>query len=193
MTNVAISSKCKVLKPKVCLTASGMLIVDGKLLLILHSKVGQWLAPGGHLDPDELPHQAAEREFLEETGLEVRAVQLDFGPSLQASNSTFHPLPMAGNFHWVCEDNYLVRSGQQVASTDQQKLWKKGCEKHFNYAFLMEPADSSAGLVLNRNTQETDDIRWFSKSEIQSLPDLWEPIRHEFLEAFNRWEQHVGA
>jgi 8-oxo-dGTP pyrophosphatase MutT (NUDIX family) len=30
-----------------------------------------WLPPGGHIDPHELPHDAAVREVHEETGLAV--------------------------------------------------------------------------------------------------------------------------
>lgn len=36
-----------------------------------HKKLDMLLAPGGHIDRDEIPHEAAEREVFEETGLEV--------------------------------------------------------------------------------------------------------------------------
>ena len=47
---------------------------DGKVLLHLHRKLGMWLPPGGHIEPDELPDDAAVREVLEETGIEVELV-----------------------------------------------------------------------------------------------------------------------
>lgn len=37
-----------------------------------HAKLRRWLPPGGHIEPDELPDEAAVREVREETGLEVR-------------------------------------------------------------------------------------------------------------------------
>ena len=40
-----------------------------QFLFIKHKKLGKWLQPGGHVDPDELPDTAAVREVLEETGL----------------------------------------------------------------------------------------------------------------------------
>ncbi|RNJ26502.1 NUDIX hydrolase [Halosegnis longus] len=43
---------------------------DGATLLHEHEKLGMWLPPGGHIDRDELPHEAALRECYEETGLE---------------------------------------------------------------------------------------------------------------------------
>ncbi len=57
-----------------CIVASGVLIEDGRVLLIRHEKLGVWIYPGGHVEPDETPSEAVRREFLEETGLEVEAV-----------------------------------------------------------------------------------------------------------------------
>ncbi|HEX2864747.1 MAG TPA: NUDIX domain-containing protein, partial [Deinococcales bacterium] len=42
-----------------------------RLLLHPHPKLGLMLPPGGHIEPNELPDEAALRETLEETGLEV--------------------------------------------------------------------------------------------------------------------------
>lgn len=40
-------------------------------MLHRHPKLGLWLPPGGHIEPDELPDDAAVREVFEETGVEV--------------------------------------------------------------------------------------------------------------------------
>jgi 8-oxo-dGTP pyrophosphatase MutT (NUDIX family) len=40
-----------------------------ELLLIKHKRLGVWLPPGGELEPDETPLEAAARELREETGL----------------------------------------------------------------------------------------------------------------------------
>jgi 8-oxo-dGTP diphosphatase len=56
-------------------TASGIVLShDGQVLLIRHRKLGMWLYPGGHLEPDEDPVQAVLREVAEETGLACRIV-----------------------------------------------------------------------------------------------------------------------
>lgn len=44
---------------------------QGKVLLHRHRKLDMWLPPGGHIEKDELPDDAAVREVLEETGLRV--------------------------------------------------------------------------------------------------------------------------
>jgi 8-oxo-dGTP pyrophosphatase MutT (NUDIX family) len=42
------------------------------VLLHLHRRLGRWLQPGGHIEPDEQPEDAAVRETLEETGVAVQ-------------------------------------------------------------------------------------------------------------------------
>ena len=54
-----------------------------RVLLALHRKLGMWLPPGGHIEPNELPDEAAVREVLEETGVRCelvgeRALQRDY-------------------------------------------------------------------------------------------------------------------
>ena len=51
------------------ITGSGLVIKDGKALLIFHPYIKQWFQPGGHIDNGEDPIQAVIREVFEETGL----------------------------------------------------------------------------------------------------------------------------
>lgn len=48
----------------------------GEVLLLKRRDDGKWDPPGGHIDPDETPALAVERETLEETGLTVTATHL---------------------------------------------------------------------------------------------------------------------
>ena len=42
-----------------------------RVLLVKHGDVGRWTTPGGLIEPEERPADAAVREMWEETGLEV--------------------------------------------------------------------------------------------------------------------------
>ncbi|MBV8780333.1 MAG: NUDIX domain-containing protein [Phycisphaerae bacterium] len=59
------------------LTASAIVYdpTDRHILLVHHRSLDRWLQPGGHLDAGELPPQAARREVLEETGVNLGEAQ----------------------------------------------------------------------------------------------------------------------
>ena len=43
-----------------------------KFLLVHHKKMGTWVQPGGHIEINESPEEAAIREVYEETGLKIK-------------------------------------------------------------------------------------------------------------------------
>lgn len=55
-------------------TATAYVVADGKTLLLWHAKLGMWLPPGGHCEPNEDPVAAALREAEEESGLAVAVI-----------------------------------------------------------------------------------------------------------------------
>src|SRR5438132_11266365 len=55
-------------------TVAVFVVHAGRVLLHFHRKLGKWLPPGGHIEDDELPDEAAVREVLEETGIRARLV-----------------------------------------------------------------------------------------------------------------------
>ncbi|MDG4833781.1 NUDIX hydrolase [Solwaraspora sp. WMMD1047] len=63
-----------------------------RVLLVHHNKIGLWLYPGGHIDPNEDPAQAALREVREETG--IRATILG-DPTFSHLAVASHPTPWA--------------------------------------------------------------------------------------------------
>ncbi len=52
-------------------TASAVVVGPRGTVLHEHKRLGVWLQPGGHIDPGEMPWDAALREVAEETGLRV--------------------------------------------------------------------------------------------------------------------------
>ena len=65
--------------------AAGVLFRDpeGRVLLVKPSYKAGWDIPGGYVEPGESPKQAAQREVLEELGIEVpigRLLVVDWAP-----------------------------------------------------------------------------------------------------------------
>ncbi|MDQ3459913.1 MAG: NUDIX domain-containing protein [Deinococcota bacterium] len=52
-------------------TATAFVLWQGSTLLHRHKGLGMWLPCGGHIEPNELPDEAAVREVFEESGVPV--------------------------------------------------------------------------------------------------------------------------
>ncbi|SHJ99523.1 ADP-ribose pyrophosphatase YjhB, NUDIX family [Anaerobranca californiensis DSM 14826] len=52
-------------------TVAVFVVHQNKVLLLKHKKLKMWLPPGGHIEDNEIPDEAAVREVKEETGLDV--------------------------------------------------------------------------------------------------------------------------
>jgi 8-oxo-dGTP pyrophosphatase MutT (NUDIX family) len=50
-------------------TGSAVVVGEQGTILHLHKRLGRWMQTGGHLEPGEMPYEAALRESEEETGL----------------------------------------------------------------------------------------------------------------------------
>lgn len=81
MTGTAPSDRDGHIRDVRALIGSHLLVVPGvaaavfdgsdRLLLLRHAETGRWVLPGGAVEPDEHPADAAVRETREETGLLV--------------------------------------------------------------------------------------------------------------------------
>lgn len=166
-----------------CQTAIGMLIHDGATLLIKHKKLNVWLAPGGHLEGDELPHQTAEREFMEETGIQVRAID-PFVESWEG-DSQYFPSSILTNLHWVSRENYDARQASgNLSERHRTEMWPKGCEQHVGFIFVVEPVGS---IEIHPNSDESQEVRWFTPDEVRVIPEgeIYHDTREELLYVFS--------
>lgn len=55
-------------------TVAVFVVHESKVLLHWHRKLQRWLPPGGHIEPGELPDEAAVRETWEEVGIGIELV-----------------------------------------------------------------------------------------------------------------------
>lgn len=106
---------------------------DDKLLFVSEIITGRFALPGGYIDEDETPAQAAEREVLEETGLKVRATSL-----LTYSGR-------AAIYNCITESPIAVAKQKDIAGFHAVAAWQA---KHFGRevkaVYLMSPDDIPA-------------------------------------------------
>jgi 8-oxo-dGTP pyrophosphatase MutT (NUDIX family) len=136
---------------KIDFTASIYIVFNNKVLLHKHKKLGIWLAPGGHVELDEDPNQAAIREAKEETGLDVELV----GQGRDYNDSQF-------GAHDLIAPRFLNRHFFDQTRTHE----------HVDMAFFARSKNDAA-----RPEIEGGEIQWFSKedlekNEINLVPDV---------------------
>ncbi|HSW89497.1 MAG TPA: NUDIX domain-containing protein [Patescibacteria group bacterium] len=142
---------------KVCHTVNAWTLHNGKVLLVKHKKLGIWLAPGGHVEANELPHMAAQREFWEESGVRGQVISAYKSPKA-GKTSQYLPLPFYCNLHEI-----------------NKPRGNTFCEQHYSWGFFVRVTDQSG---FAQNLEETDGIGWFGPDEIDDL-ETSEDIKNE--------------
>lgn len=118
-----------------------------KILLIKHKKNRKWTQPGGHIEGNETPEEAALREVYEETGLRVRLL----GERFPREDDFIRPLGIQKN---------------RRTTTDGET------HMHVDIIYAAVPNDDSKEQL---NIEESDDIGWFSREELEYIdcfPDI---------------------
>lgn len=117
-----------------------------------HKKLELMLAPGGHIDRDELPHKAAEREVLEETGLEVDIDGRDQD---------------IGSFKWSSE----IPAPDHVVLDDITAKEGEPIHQHINLVYFAE-VESKNISPEGRDEVEPNRWYWLDKQELKCTNDL---------------------
>jgi len=124
-------------------TVATFVVYQGRVLLLWHRKLGMWLPPGGHIEPNELPDEAAVREVREETGI---TVVLTSPPSLP-------PIP----------------GPRQLARPEGVQLERIGPDhEHIDLIYFARPADPTA--VSPVANHEVEHVGWFGPAELDQIP-----------------------
>lgn len=139
-------------------TSTAYIIFQNRVLLHRHPKLLKWLPPGGHLEPNETPVEAAKREAREETGLDIEILSFDL-IHLRFPNAISFERP----FHCLLE-NIPEHNGTPA-------------HQHIDMIYLARPIDP--------NQKVSADFRWFSLEDTQAIqnelfPDTSEMLRHIF-------------
>jgi len=131
--------------------------------LVWHPRLDCWMPSDGHVESDESAAEAAQREALEETGLDVCLLP---GPAV--------PVPAGFPHGTVCAPWWIV---ELRARADNHT---PGPHIHLDHVFLGVAAGSGrAGAAAH-------DVRWFSGLEIEQAGGISEDSRLQARELFRR-------
>jgi ADP-ribose pyrophosphatase YjhB (NUDIX family) len=123
---------------KIDFCADALIVNGDRVLLRMHDKYGYWSAPGGHVDLDEDPPTAAVREAKEEVGLDITLI------------GTIAP---------------------SVTPGERELLVPRFINRHFTnptheHITFMYFATSPTRDFKQGATEVSDDIRWFTREEL---------------------------
>lgn len=139
---------------------------DFEALLRLHDKYHRWLLPGGHIELDETPPQAAIREVKEETGLDIELFGQDVYTNASPGYAHLRP-PEFMNLHPIGPEHGHI-SLVYFGLTTQTETVDAGREK-------------SGGLL------------WLTQAELaESTLELDATIRHYLVCTLRAATRHFG-
>ena len=117
-----------------CASAFVVDIESKKLLLVHHKDLNKWVQPGGHIEENETPEEAAIRETFEETGLDIELI----GPHFPRKEDFIRPLGIQKN---VRENGDHIDITYIAVPKDKDKI-KVNDESYDIKWFTIEELDS---------------------------------------------------
>ena len=127
-----------------------------RFLLIWHKKLGKWLPPGGHLNSEEEPHKGAQRELVEEIGVEGRILNLLETPQVETPATAQLPTP------------FCILYEKIPAEVEGEE------HMHIDFVYVVEiPLFEPLSL----RAEEVSLARWVPSGEIDHI-DTYENVKH---------------
>lgn len=132
-----------------------------KMAFIRHKKLNSWLPPGGHVEENETPTQAALREIMEETGIEAEIIQD------------------------TEEFKYADNQAQTLEKPEIILLEKKACGKCPEHVDLIY----AARMISQKVKTEQHDMKWVDAIEFEALEPMLENARRIGRHLFKKYGQ----
>ncbi|OHA08964.1 MAG: hypothetical protein A3B37_02970 [Candidatus Sungbacteria bacterium RIFCSPLOWO2_01_FULL_59_16] len=117
---------------------NAFIVHNGRVLLVDHRKIGQWLAPGGHVELGEDTDEALFREITEETGLTPEDVET------------------VGNPPTLSQDAFESKSLRTPRWVDIHRVNDR--HRHVGLNYVLRARTDAVRLA----PAEHHEIRWFS-------------------------------
>ncbi|PCI78722.1 nucleoside triphosphate hydrolase [Candidatus Aerophobetes bacterium] len=129
-------------------TSGTFVYYEAQIALIFHPIFKKWMPPGGHIEENESPQQAAIRETLEETGLDVTLIN----PTALTFN---HPNAKTVASPICCALENIPQSNKAAA------------HQHIDFIFLATPK-----LATTFSSKENLTPKWYTQKQIHALPEM---------------------
>ncbi len=135
-------------------------IIDSKqrTLLLWHKRLMRWMPPGGHVEPNETPEDAAKRECKEETNLDVEIIG-------EKQEDLFIGNPAEGR---MLTKPLAILLEEIPASAERGEP----AHQHMDFLYIARPVNESQAIQISE--AESSEMRWFVLSEILALDDRTE-------------------
>lgn len=166
-----------------------------RALLLWHKRLKRWMPPGGHIDPNETPEDAAARECKEETGLDVEIIGRDCKVPMangkcSGANSTLNidhlPLAISHDLFADCShEGNMLKTPIAMLLENIPDCPERGepAHQHMDFLFLAKPLDESQKVILQED--ESSQMRWFTREEIEKLDgktEIFENVKEYILQ-----------
>lgn len=127
-----------------------------KTLFMLHPKFHKWLPPGGHMEPNETPEEAARREIAEETGvLDVNFIAKRFNEEFTDSRTEMLLKP-----HFIMSQ--LIE------------------QNHYHLDMIFFAKVQEKEYV----SPEKHNLKWFSVDDVKNEKEIFENVKKLALYGF---------
>lgn len=130
--------------------ATVYVVQDDAVALHQHDKLGMWLPAGGHIDRDELPHEAASREVREELGFDVDLITTE--EDLASETARSMPEPQ----HFLLEDINVTAEGVG--------------HQHIDFVFYGDSPHRD--IDPGPDEQPAEDWEWFTREELRNHEEI---------------------
>lgn len=140
-------------------TATAFIIdSQGRTLLLWHKRSKRWMPPGGHIDEDETPEDAAKRECKEETGLDVEIIG-------ESGQDLFSKNPAEGQML----KKPIAFLMENIPASEERG---EPAHQHMDFLYRARLIDESQPITLLE--KEGREVRWFTRDEIDALDEKTE-------------------
>jgi 8-oxo-dGTP pyrophosphatase MutT (NUDIX family) len=126
-----------------------------RFLLVWHKKSGKLLPPGGHLNSGEEPYKGAQRELLEEIGVEGHLLNLLEAPQVETPTVAQLPSP------------FCILHERIPAGVEGEE------HMHIDFVYVVEIPSLE---LFHLHTEEVSHAKWFRSKDIDHI-DTYENVK----------------